>query len=193
MAAATSIAIAGLIAGTGGRIAQQVLANRATDKAIRTQTTAADAEARRAEANAERERAYLERERERIRADYAPFMAMGNNALAQIGRGMGVPMQPGGNGLPSMPTGTAALAGIRQPGERIPGAVEPLAPSGNALAGLVARRRGGAGYRPTDDNMAVTAPEVEPTVRMQAPDGSVRAVPRRKVEMYRARGARVLE
>lgn len=185
MIATGTAALIGLIAGTGAQVAQSVMTNRAAGKIADRQTAAASDEARRAEALAERERAYLERARAQALASYAPYMALGQNALGALSRGMGIPTVPG-SGLPAFPGGGA---GPWQYEMGLHGDAEN-APSQNALG--VAVRRGSLRAVPADPGLRVVGGASDDSVMMEAPDGRRRAVPRRKVEMYRARGARVV-
>ena len=160
-ATGTALAIAGL-ASAGGGLAQAKMQSSAAKKAAQTQ-----------QQGVQQAGQYIQQGLGQLGQLYSPFINSGTGAIGTIGR----LTTPGPGARFASPGPPNAMPQMPQPGMAMPrmgGPMPSTMPGGGG---------GMPGGMPSGGGSA-------PMVRIQAPDGEVRAVPANMVQQYLAAGAR---
>lgn len=196
-ALSTSILVASLV-GAGTKAAGAVISGKASKKAADIQVKEADRERARMDAATDETKQYLETRRLESQAAYAPYVQMGGNALAKMTRGMGLPAAPmgappGGPGGPGEQGNQAVPSPMHQRAGSVGAGATPMGGPVQPASRLLAPTGGQAVSRVPEGQTGGPA-QAGPTVLMRDPIyGRVKAVPARKVELFKARGATVVE
>ena len=184
MPALSTAVLVGSLVSAGTQVARGVMGAKAAKGAAEIQTAEADRQFARTEAATREAKDYLEARRQESQTAYAPYAAVGGNALAALTRGMRL---PSGMGQPAQapamaPPTMATHAQPRNALAAMPRSSSGLGPLRNATNQVV------------DGLEAQRAGREERMVLMTDPTGTRRRmVPERKVAQFRARGAQVVQ
>ena len=141
----------------------------------------------------------LDKQQQQVRADLAPYRAVGGQAMTTLGAVMGLPGgSAGGAEAGGASLGTPLNSGLRAADiRRVPG--DPRAGYVPATAGAKWIPPDDVGGLLDDAGRPITRPPWAEqqsasayTVTMRAPDGTTQAVPASQVAHYQARGAQVV-